>query len=36
MADAGYPSYVADSAFNAFVCYTAIMLNSVTAIHAIR
>jgi len=35
MADAGYSSYVANSVFSTFVCYTAIMLNSVT-IHAIR
>ena len=30
-----YPSYIANSAFNAFLCYTAVMLNSVT-IYAIR
>jgi len=35
MAVAGYSSYVANSVFSAFVCYTAIILNSIT-IHAIR
>ena len=35
MAVTGYSSYVANSVFSAFSCYTAIMLNSIT-IHAIR